>query len=378
MGYAFCMAQNISAQSSEVDSASSDSIVADSVVVDSVVTDSFVGFNLLNTAIDRFTEWNNTDSLWIMPQLYNFAVMVQSTTTFENFTIRSLGEDRQSLHFSPEPSFRLGGYFGWRWLFLGYNWDISGLLGNKNGIRKNKSLDLSFYTSKVGIDLYYRDTGNDFRCTNLDELLSKASPELEGISDVFDAIRLKTKGVNVYYIFNHRHYSHPAAFSQTTCQLRSCGTFKLGLSFTHHKVSLDNDKLDERLTPHLDPTLLFNTVKYNDYSINFGYAYNWVFAKNWLLCVDLAPGLAYNVTYYDADNIASGSVREEDTNFRHFSIDKLNLDFITRMALVYNNTRYFAGASWQFHSFDYRNRQISMNNSFGYLRVYVGMNFGRK
>ena len=373
MGYAFCMAQNLSAQSSEVDSASSDSIVADSVVADS-----FVGFNLLNTAIDRFTEWNNTDSLWIMPQLYNFAVMVQSTTTFENFTIRSLGEDRQSLHFSPEPSFRLGGYFGWRWLFLGYNWDISGLLGNKNGIRKNKSLDLSFYTSKVGIDLYYRDTGNDFRCTNLDELLSKASPELEGISDVFDAIRLKTKGVNVYYIFNHRHYSHPAAFSQTTCQLRSCGTFKLGLSFTHHKVSLDNDKLDERLTPHLDPTLLFNTVKYNDYSINFGYAYNWVFAKNWLLCADLAPGLAYNVTYYDADNIASGSVREEDTNFRHFSIDKLNLDFITRMALVYNNTRYFAGASWQFHSFDYRNRQISMNNSFGYLRVYVGMNFGRK
>lgn len=363
MGYALSMAQCVYAQTS---------------VVDSVRADSVVSFNLLNTAIDRFTEWNNTDSLWIMPQQYNFAMMLQNTTTFENFSIRSLGEERQSLHFAPEPSFRLGGYFGWRWLFLGYNWDINGLLGKKTGIRKNKSLDLSFYTSKVGIDLYYRDTGNDFRCTNLDDLFSSETPRVDGIDDEFDAIRLKTKGVNVYYIFNHRHYSHPAAFSQSTRQLRSCGTFKLGFSFTHHKVSLNEDKLDKNLTPYLSPTLLFNTVKYNDYSINFGYAYNWVFVKNFLFCLDFAPGLAYNVTYYDADHIASGSVREEDTEFRHFSLNKLDIDFITRLALVYNNDRYFAGASLQFHSFDYRNRQISMNNSFGYLRVYVGMNFIRR
>ena len=119
-------------------------------------------------------------------------------------------------------------------------------------------------------------------------------------------------------------------------------------------------------------------MKYNDYSINFGYAYNWVFAKNFLFCVSLSPGLAYNVTYYNADNIAAGSTTEQDTQFRHFSLDKLNIDFITRLALVYNNNKYFAGMSFRFHSFDYKNRHVNMNNSFAYLHFYLGFNFKKK
>lgn len=326
----------------------------------------------------RFEEWNNIDTTYIMPQLFDYAVMLQTTTSFESFSIRSLGEDKQTLRFAPNPSFRLGGYFGWRWLFWGYTFDIGGLLGNKHGNTKKTEFDLSFYTSKVGVDLYWRQTGNDFRCKNLNSLFNAENPRPEGLSDDFSGLDIMTRGVNVYYIFNHRHFSYPAAFSQSTCQRRSCGTFKLGLSFTYHKVSLDESKFDPLLLPHLNPTLFFKNVKYNDFSINFGYAYNWVFAKNWLFCISVAPGLAYNVTYYNAESIESGSVSEDASNFRHFSFDKLNVDFITRLGLVYNNTKYFAGMSFRFHSFDYKNRHVNMTNSFAYLNFYVGLNFKRK
>jgi hypothetical protein len=369
-----------------------DKILTKAPVIEQLLTDSLVGegkdFSDLSKRKqkrligkflgDQFTEWNNIDTTYITPQLYDFALMLQTTTSFENFTLNSEGENKQTLKFAPNPSFRLGGYFGWRWIFWGYNIDMNGLFGNKQHNTKKLAFDFSFYTSKVGVDLYYRKTGNDFRCTNLNSLFSEEQPRPDGISDDFNGLNLQTRGFNVYYIFNHRRFSYPAAFSQSTMQRKSAGTFKLGFSFTHHKVSLDDEKVNPALTPYIDPSLFFNTVKYNDYSINFGYAYNWVFAKNFLFCVSLSPGLAYNVTYYNADNIAAGSTTEQDTQFRHFSLDKLNIDFITRLALVYNNNKYFAGMSFRFHSFDYKNRHVNMNNSFAYLHFYLGFNFKKK
>ncbi len=319
---------------------------------------------------------NQVDSLYITPQLYEYALMLQNTTTFESFTISSLGEDRQSLEFAPKPTFRLGGYFGWRWLFLGYTFDMGRLLGHKSASQQNTEIDLSIYTSKIGIDLYYRNTGNAFRCKNLNSLFSADSPRPDGLSDNFDGLNIQMRGFNIYYIFNHHHFSYPAAFSQSTVQRRSCGSFQLGFSFTHHRVSLDDSQFDERLTPYLDESMFFETVKYNDYELNFGYAYNWVFAKNCLLGVSLSPGLAYNATYYYAQS-EDGTLSEKQ-RFPDFRLNKLHLDFISRFGLVYNNTRYFAGASVIFRSFDYKNSTVKLNNSFGSLNLYVGFNFMRK
>ena len=34
--------------------------------------------------------------------------------------------------------------------------------------------------------------------------------------------------------------------------------------------------------------------------------------------------------------------------------------------------------SFRFHSFDYKNRHVNMNNSFAYLHFYLGFNFKKK
>lgn len=315
-----------------------------------------------------------TDTLYIEPQHYNWAFMVQNTTTFEVFTMKGTDEDAQSLTFAPDPTFRLGGYFGWRWLFLGYTFDIGALT---NGHRsQNTEIDLSVYSAKIGVDLFFRKTGNDFRIRNLGDLFCDDDPMPDDLSDQFSGLDIETRGFNVYYIFNHRRFSYPAAFSQSTVQRRSCGSFKLGFSYSHHKVVLDQTAFDDRILERIDESMLFQRLRYDDYQINFGYSYNWVFSRNWLLCLSLSPGLAYNVTSYN--KLSPTEEENRSSNFLDFRLDKLNVDLTGRFGLVWNNTKYFAGCSFIVHTFDYKSSAFKLSNSFGSLNFYVGFNFDRR
>ena len=53
--------------------------------------------------------------------------------------------------------------FGWRWIFLGWSVDTDGLLGKKSGKNGGTEFDLSLYSSKFGVDFFYRRTGNDYK-----------------------------------------------------------------------------------------------------------------------------------------------------------------------------------------------------------------------
>jgi len=64
--------------------------------------------------------------------------------------------------------------------------------------------------------------------------------------------------------------------------------------------------------------------------------------------------------------------------FLNFSDNKLNLYFIWRLGLVYYDTKWYAGASFILHSFNYHSEQVRLNNAFGSLNFYVGFNFKRK
>ena len=60
---------------------------------------------------------------------------------------------------------------------------------------------------------------------------------LEGMS--FDGVESTVKGFNIYYIFNHRRFSYPAAFSQSTTQRKSAGSPLIGIGYTKHTLKFD-------------------------------------------------------------------------------------------------------------------------------------------
>ena len=310
-------------------------------------------------------DFNAIDTLYITPNLYNLAFMLEHSTWYEHYQLgNNAGTESQYLNFSPSLGTKLGVYFGWRWIFLGYTFDVEDLFGGNKNKSKKKEMSLNIYSSKFGIDLYYRKTGNDFKLRSIDGF-HQDFKELQNIQ--FDGLKSTINGVNAYWIFNHKKFSYPATYSQSTNQRRSAGSFMAGFSYSQHKISFDCEKLPASILQQLSPSLRFNHIKYSDYSLGFGYGYNWVFAKNWVSNLSLLPGIGYKKS------------RIDDNDFKDESwIKDINFDFITRAAIVYNDAKYFVGASVVLHTYDYRKPNLSVTNSFGTLRIYAGFNFWPK
>ena len=92
--------------------------------------------------------------------------------------------------------------------FLGIRFDI-GHISNDNN---KKEFELSLYSSMFGIDLYYRQTGNDYKIREAYLGNGLNSHTLKGIP--FSGLTVGIKGFDLYYIFNHKKFSYPAAFSK--------------------------------------------------------------------------------------------------------------------------------------------------------------------
>ena len=313
----------------------------------------------------KVEDFNAIDTFYISPNIYNLAFMLEHSTWYEHYQLgNNAGTESQNLNFSPTLGTKLGIYFGWRWIFLGYTFDVEDLFGSNKNKSKKKEMSLNLYSSRFGVDLYYRKTGNDFKLRSI----SGFPQEFQSSHNIhFDGLESKIKGLNAYWIFNHRKFSYPAAYSQSTNQRRSAGSFMAGLSYSQHNISFDCEKLPASILQQLSPSLRFNHIKYSDYSLGFGYGYNWVFAKNWISNLSLLPSIGYKKS------------RIDDNDFKNESwIKDINFDLITRAAIVYNNAKYFVGASLVLHTYDYRKPNLSVTNSFGTLRIYAGFNFWKK
>ena len=309
-------------------------------------------------------EFNAVDTTFISPNLYNLAFMLELSSWYEYYRLGSNSNNgEQSISFSPNANFKLGVYFGWRWIFLGYSFDVKDIFGGHKNKAKKTEMALNLYSSKFGVDLYWRKTGSDFKIRSYNGFqLNTPTKNMD-----FNGFQSKIKGLNAYWIFNYKRFSYPAAYSQSTNQRKSAGSLMAGFSYSQHNISFDYDKLPTEMRDQLHNALLFKKVKYSDYSLCLGYGYNWVFAKNWVSNLSLLPAIAYK----------KSKINDTPQPHTHW-IKDINFDLITRASIVYNNSKYFAGAALVMHTYDYRKEDFSLTNTFGTLRVYVGLNFWKK
>ena len=298
----------------------------------------------LKRVIDAFSD---QDTLYVEPQHYNWALMLQSVTTYDYYRLSTTGPNGQSISFSPQLDVRFGPYFGWRWVFLGYTVDL-----------------------RFGADLFFRRTVNDYKIRSVSMGPDIDTRNLEGVA--FDGLKVSITGVNLYYIFNYRHFSYPAAFAQSSCQKISCGTWMAGLGYLNNHIDFDYERMEALAKEHLgqevklDTGFNFKSVKYRNISASVGYAYNWVFARNWLFCSSLSLALGYKKSYSE----------EEKNKTSGFDFSNFNVDGIGRFGIVWNNTKWYAGASAIVRAYNYHKSRFAANNIFGDLNIYVGLNFG--
>lgn len=297
------------------------------------------------------------DSLYVIPNEYDMTVMTQYSYTYEYYRFTS-SDNSQSIALRPDNGNKIGLYVGWKWLFLGWYFDMT-----KNDAKRD--INLSFYTAKLGIDLLFRKRDKGFEISNTRGVVNEYGLKLTDYNPSHNGFSTKQKGINIYYIFNNKRFSYPAAYSQSNTQRISAGSFILGLTYNEQKFSFNYLNMDPRLTLSLKDDLIFNKVKYKDFSIKFGYSYNWVFAKNWLANLSLTPCIGYKNSslklFYSKELISS-----------------INFDLISRASVVYNNGDYYISASFISHTYSYRKSELSVINGFGNINLSIGYNFWKK
>ncbi len=302
---------------------------------------------------------NDLDTNYVSPNHYNFTLMLENSIWHENYRISS-GE--QALSFTPDVSYKLGPYIGWSFIFLGWTIDMGALFNDSRG-NKRTEFSLNIYSSIIGGDLFFRKNDNSVRLHGIYGM----GEELDEFDEKVGGFSVDIKGVNLYYIFNHRRFSYPAAYSQSTNQRRSAGSMIAGFCYSNRKMRLVDDHLPQVVRDTLIGSPLdFNEIHYSDYGISLGYAYNWVFARNCLANISFSPTISYKKSHLENDTEALPIHR------------KFNVDFIGRAAVTWNNGKYYVGGSWVYNGYDYRASHFDLQNGFGTARFYTGFNFGTK
>ncbi len=355
---------------------SREALEADSVPVDTVSaeadTQSAKKPKKENLFVKFLKGFNDADPAYVAPNYYKFTAMLQNTNFYQSYRMSVTDAEgyKRTLRLSPNPGFKVGPYFGWRWIFYGYTFDVS----RPRRAGKSSEMNLCLYTSQIGADLVYVRNTNDFTIDRASGFSNAVNQAVRG--QAFPGMDAITLSANMYYVFNHKHFSYPAAYAQSTVQRRSAGSWLLGIYLSRQRIRFDYDQLPSVLTTPeegqteapISAEEMVSKVDYSSYNISIGYAYNWVFARNCLFDISLSPSLGIK-------RARGERVRGEDVwlNMRH-----LKFDVLSRAGIVWNNSHYFAGTSLVMYMYDYQKNRYSLTNSIFYLNVYVGFMFDRK
>ena len=137
-------------------------------------------------------------------------------------------------------------------------------------------------------------------------------------------VGMTTYQSNAYYVFNHRRFSFPAAFTQSQVQRRSCGSWLLGLSAFSSRVDASGGVMTEDAA----------RMSMFGVSIGAGYAYNFVVGRRWLLHLSTTP--QYLVV---SRNRLTVDGERRKAPFKFFS----SVNVVGRLAAVYNFSNKFVG-----------------------------------
>ncbi len=362
------------------DSLSVDRMVESLTVGDSLMVGDTIAVkkkkSFLSRVVDPFAKFFfDVNPDYVTTSQYNFQALEQAKYNYETYRFKS--PDGAVIGLSPRKSLKLGPYIGWSIIFVGVTVDLFHMSDESN----RKEWDISLYTLPFVLDIYFREGGSV--CTIYRLKLGKDIDTSPAIGLRFDEFDSDIRGFDFTYVFNHKKFSLPAAYNQGAPQIRSSGSFLAGIGFTQHSLSIDWQEFDNlvhgaipTLPEHALDTLRFDQVNYGDLSISGGYAYNWVFARHWLLAASLSVGISYK--YASSSTKYLNDLGETIRGLGDFKFKDLSFDINGRVGIVYNTGKWFFGASYIINSYNYSTSRFNTSSNFGTINAYIGFNFGRR
>ena len=151
--------------------------------------------------------------------------------------------------------------------YLGFSLNVSLNPAKVMGKYRDFELNFNSYGKRFGFDFVYQNAKN---FSGWHDHEGRERIELpDGMLSV------KTLNLNVFYVFNSRRFSYPAAFTQSYIQRRSAGSFLLAASAMGQHATLDWESEMQ--------------LKITNIALGGGYGYNYVPSQGWLLHLSALP-----------------------------------------------------------------------------------------
>ena len=235
---------------------------------------------------------------------------------------------------------------------VGYSLNMSNLIHGSNVSNK---IDFSFTCARFAADAYYWENSNTTHVSYTNKSIDNEKHEFK-----MSGISRKAMGVTAYYFFNHRRYTQAAVYSFSKYQKRSAGSWLAGISLQHFDVKFDVDKLDPESRVYIPTQEDAPRILYNDYCVLFGYGYNWVLGRKWVMNFTVTPYIGYRYNHYHKDD---------------HMVSALSLNLRGRIGAVYNHKKFFLGLHGFADHHRYKSKNSRLINSTIDFMALVGFRF---
>lgn len=247
----------------------------------------------------------------------------------------------------------IGAYIQYMAVSMGYTYDMNDIT-NRHAT-DHKKMEFGFNCALFNIELYYHEnTGGTY--------LRRFGDYRNGkyFKENFPGLQLYTFGVDAIYYFNHKRYSHGAAYNFSKFQKKSQGSPVIGLSHTNIKLSFDFTQLPLHLLPYLTIPVRNYFFHYNSYAIVFGYGYNWVIKPKLLFNATLTPSIGVTHCYEDSLEGAKWMP---------------SVNIAGRSSLTYNLGNFFFSGIFRFNGHWYKSGTYSLFSSIENFSANIGFRF---
>ena len=216
------------------------------------------------------------------------------------------------------------------------------------GVYKDYEFNFNYYSSRLSLDFSYQRSNT---------LSGKIERNGESHLEAED-VTMKVANIACNYTFNHRHFSFPAAFSQSFVQRRSAGSWLAGFSYQGGSIRT-NEELKMR-----NPDAPDVRIYIGHFGIGGGYGYNLVLGKKWLFHLSTLP----TIVVFNRNNFTVNGERKKADHIR------FNMLFNERLAIVYNySPRFFMGATFVANNSVFDDDVVVVNQNKWRGRAIVGL-----
>lgn len=318
--------------------------------------DSITGRVPLVERFFRLLAKSNADTAYAVRHPYRFSIKPKLGTSFNTYHFAytpAEGQQTQRYTLVSDPLFKLGVNVSYRYLTVGLQKNVGHLFD------KMRSDDMEYTLSasgrKLGGDIVYSVSS---RYTLTDDRNRAWKEEL----NCFSSKRLQANG---YFVFNHRRFSYPAAFTQSYRQKRSCGSVVIGLSYNYEELELDVDALPEKVTDYIGAPEYARRLMVSHFNVNGGYAYNWVISRRWMVHGTVLPTIS----------LFKKSRLEYADRTEKLNVDKVNLGCIFRFSVLWDCNARFGGMTAVMTLNNPSRRPVEIADLYVRTRLFYGFRF---